>query len=105
MIIASEHAEGQGGGAGKDVEERFLLGGVALEGRYIVGRDIEGPPFVEADLADASLPLVDKAAVAAGIAADIAIRELLVKLPFFCQDVNLFGQADRHLLPTSQGSG
>ena len=71
MIIAAEHAEGEGVGAGEDVEERFFLDGVAGEDADVAEGDEEGAVVVEANAADAVAAGLDQAAMAAGEAADV----------------------------------
>ncbi len=66
MKVAPQHPECERVGAGERVEERLLLGGVALQRGHIAGGRVERAVPVEADFADAASPRFDQAAVAAG---------------------------------------
>src|SRR5437899_2794910 len=70
MEVAPQHPEGERIGAGKGVEERLLLGGVALQRGHIAGRRVEGAVPVEADLADAAASGLDQTEMAAREAPD-----------------------------------
>ncbi len=92
MKIASEHPEGERFGAGQEMEEGFLLGGVALEGAHVAPGHAQDAVLVEADFADAAFAGADQATVAAGITAHRAVGEPFVELPFHRQSVELIGK-------------
>ena len=73
MEIAAEHAEAVGERAGIGVEERLLLDGIALHSGGVSPGDVELAAAIEADLADSGLAFGDRAAVAAGEAADAVV--------------------------------
>ena len=78
MQVTTEHAEREGVGAGKRVEEGLLLDRVALQRPHVAARDHEGAAAVVANLADAPKPLLDQAAVGARVAANLVVWQLLV---------------------------
>jgi hypothetical protein len=82
MKITAEHPERQRVAAGEAVEERLLLGGIALQRGDVACRREERSFLIESDLADAAAPGLDEAAVAAGKAADRPAVELLDQLGF-----------------------
>ncbi len=77
VVVAAEHAEGEGVGTGQDVEEGLFLDGVAGEASRRSRRGPEDAIFVEADAADAVAAGLDEAAVAAGEALDVAVGLVL----------------------------
>jgi len=79
VVIAAEHAEGQGFRAGQQVEEGLLLGRVELEGTDVAPGGIEGSALVEPDLTDSAEAVQDNAPVAAGRAPDFVIGQPLVE--------------------------
>ena len=74
VVVAAEHAEGEGARAGEGVEERLLLHRVQLQGADVTEGDTQRPRLVEADAADAVATGRDQAAMPAGEAADAARR-------------------------------
>src|SRR6266540_788315 len=72
MEIAAEHAECQRVAPGEAVEERLLLGGIALQRGDVPGRGEQRPFLIESDLADAAPAGLHQAAVPARKAADRA---------------------------------
>ena len=81
VVVAPEHPEGEGAGAGQGVEERLLLHGIHVHRAHVAERHLQGAAFVEAHPADAVAPGRDQAAVAAGEAPHTAFGQLLVQLP------------------------
>ena len=73
MVIAAEHAEGEGVAAGEDVEEGLLFDRVAGERADVAVGDEERAVVVEAHAADAVAAGLDEAAVPAGEALDVAV--------------------------------
>jgi hypothetical protein len=80
MVIAPQHAKGEGIGSGKNVEERLLLYWVYLKASDIAARDVEHPFPIETHLANPPPTLRDEAAVTTGITADSIILQPLVEL-------------------------
>src|SRR3989441_3625126 len=81
MQVASEHAHGERVRTGEDVEERLLLGRVALQGAHVAVRHHQRTPLVVADLADASQPVQHQTLVGARVAPHLVVRQLLVERP------------------------
>ena len=80
MVIASEHAEGECQCPRIRMKERLLFDRVDLQGGNVAARHFENAVFVVADLADALEPVENLAAMAAGIAADRFILQLVIEL-------------------------
>jgi len=80
--IAAEHAEAQRGRAWRHVKERLFLNGIALHALYVSPGNPQLASAIEADLADPGLPVENRAAVAAGEAADAAVVDRLPQLAF-----------------------
>src|SRR2546421_944726 len=80
--VAPQHPEGERVRAREGVEERLLLGGIALQGGDVSGGRVQGAVLVEAHLADAAAPRFDETAVPAGEAANRAapVRQPLDQL-------------------------
>src|SRR5205807_1154792 len=91
--IAPQHAEGERVGAREGVEERLLLGRVALQRRDVSDRDVQRAVLVEADLTDAAPPRPHQAAVAAGEAAHGAALDLLDQIS--CPHTRVQGLGER----------
>jgi len=64
------------------VEERFLLGRVALERRHVPGRRVQRPFLIEAHLADAAPVRLHETAMAAREAPDRPALQLFDQLGF-----------------------
>src|SRR2546423_11781050 len=77
--VTTEHAERKRIGAGKGVEERFLLDRVALEGADVATWHHQRATAVVADLADPAQAVLDQALVSARVATDLVVRQLLVE--------------------------
>ena len=82
MQVAAQHAETVGERAGIGVMERLLLDGVALHSGGVAPGNLKLAPFVEANLANAQLPVRNAAAMAAGETPHKSPVDLLVKLAF-----------------------
>src|SRR3989304_5156134 len=94
-VVAAQHAEGERPRAGEHVEERLLLRRVALERADVPVRDHERAAAVEPHLADAALAIEHEAAMAAGVAADLASGKPLVELTLAGEGVDPVGEWDR----------
>src|SRR5207249_9237699 len=79
--IASQHTERERVRPWERMEERLLLGGIALQRRHVAGRHVQRAVLVEADLADPTASGLDEAAVPAGEAAHRVVGKLLDQLP------------------------
>ena len=64
------------------MEEGFFLDGIALQRPHVSPWDVKFPAAIEANLADASLPLSNGTAMPAGKAANTVPLNGLVKLAF-----------------------
>ena len=78
--IAAEHAEAVGERARMGVKERLLLDRIALHAADVAPRHAQPAALVEAHLADADRALRQRAAVAARVAAQPAVRQRVVEL-------------------------
>src|SRR6266540_2593272 len=85
------------------MEERLLLGRVALQRRDIAGRDVQRAVLVEAHLADPPASGLDEAAVPAGEAAHRVIGKLFDQLPLADSRVQRLGEGGRP--PVGGGGG
>jgi hypothetical protein len=97
MKIAAQHSKRQRVAAGKTVEERLLLGGIALQRRDVARRREQRPFFIESDLADAAPSGLHEAAVAAGKAADRAGIQLFYQIRFPNTRIERLREAQRKL--------
>src|SRR5213076_1136430 len=97
--IASQHTEGECVGAGEGVEERLLLGRIALQGGDVAGGDVQRPVLVEADLADPPAPGLDEATVPAREAAHRVVGKPLDQLPLADPGVQRLGEGRRPAVP------
>src|SRR3989442_2150974 len=95
MKVAAQHAEGERVRAREHVEERLLLGGVALQRRDVARGDIQGAIAVKADLANPPPPRSHEAAVTAGEAAHGAALEPFHQLSRARTRVQGLGEARR----------
>src|SRR5205085_3328049 len=77
--VASEHSERERVRSWEGVKERLLLDRVTLQGADVPTGDHQCAAPVVADLADAPQAIFDQASVRAGVAADLVVRQLLVK--------------------------
>jgi len=77
MQVATKHAEAVGERSGISVEEGLLLDGIALHAGGVSPGDVEFAAAIEADFADSGLAVWDRAAVAAGEAADPVVADRL----------------------------
>src|SRR5262245_20679332 len=82
MVIASQHAEGQGQGPRQGVKKRLLLHRVDLQGADIAPGDPQPATLIEADLADALASHRDEAAVTTGEAAHAPVGKRVEDVPF-----------------------
>ena len=78
--IAAEHAEAVRERAGVGVEERLLLDRIALHAADVAPRHAQRSALVEAHLADADRAVGQRTAMAAGEAAQPAVRQDVVQL-------------------------
>ena len=101
VVVAAEHAEGEGLGSGQGVEERLLLHRVELEGRHVAEGNAQRPRVVEADPADTFATRRDDAAMAAGHATDAALGkhfDQLSRTREACESLaEIAGRHERHL--------
>ena len=92
MQIASQHAEAVGERSGISVEEWLLLDGIALHSGNVTPGNVELAAVIEADFADAGLSIGNGAAVAAGIAANAMVVDLLPESRIGFADAGVGGQ-------------
>src|SRR5205823_8165950 len=78
--VATQHPESQSVRTRQRMKERLLLGRIALQSRHVISRHAQVTVLVEADFADAALSFLDQAAMAAGIALERQLRQLLGQL-------------------------
>ena len=76
MEIAAQHAETVSESSGMGMEERLFLNGIALHSCGVSPGNVERAAAIEADFADSGLTLRNRAAVAAGKAADSLVPEV-----------------------------
>src|SRR5437016_4805634 len=100
--IASQHAERERVRPWERMEERLLLGGIALQRRDVAGWHVQRAVLVEADLADPTASGLDEAAVPAGEAAHRMVGKLLDQLPLADARVQRLGEGGR---PAVRGGG
>ena len=67
MEIAAQHAERQSVGTRQNMEERFFLGWITRECGDVVCGHTQMAAFIKAYFANAAFPLLDEAAMAAGV--------------------------------------
>src|SRR5438552_2426328 len=79
MQVATEHAERERVRSRESVKERLLLDRVTLQRSHIASGNHQRAAAVVADLADAPKAIFDQASVRARVAADLIVRQLLVK--------------------------
>ena len=103
--VAAQHAEGERGGAGKDVKKGLLLDRIALECGDVAPGDQQPAALVEAHPADAPPAISNQAAVPAGHAAYRSVREGPGQGPFHSTAIEAGGERGRHGVPEKLSAG